>query len=103
MHWNNLEWVVPKSFNVKKTPFLHLTTGFIWKKKNTNHWVGHLLREPIDVDKLFNRRVIISELETILNDYDAIDALGITKVQKETSVVAEVVQKEDIPVVEMCE
>ena len=40
--------------------------------------------KPIDVDELFNRRVIISQLEYILNDDDTID----------TSVVPEVETKE---------
>ena len=49
--------------------------------------------KPIDVDELFNRRVIISELEYSLNDDNTIDTSFIKEVQKETSVVAEVVQK----------
>ena len=49
--------------------------------------------KPIDVDKFFNTRFIIIELEVSLDDDDAIDALGITEVQTETSVVAELVQK----------
>ena len=55
--------------------------------------------KPMYVDKFFNRRVIISELEAHLNDYDAIDASGITEVQIETEVVTEVLQKLDIPIV----
>ena len=47
----------------------------------------------MDVNKLFNRRFIISELEECLNDDDAIGASGITEGQTETTVVAEVVQK----------
>ena len=50
--------------------------------------------KPMDLDKLFNRRVIISELEASLNDDDAIDASGITECQTETAVVAEVVKEE---------
>ena len=48
--------------------------------------------KPMDGDKSFNRRVIISKLEASLNDDDEIDASGITEVQIETVVVAEVVQ-----------
>ena len=55
--------------------------------------------KPMDVDKLFNIRVIISELEASLNGDYAVEASGITEVQTETSVVAEVAQKEDIPMV----
>ena len=63
-----------------RKPLFYILPQVLYEiKKNTNHWVGYLLREPIDVDKLFNRRVIISELETSLNDYDAIDASGITE------------------------
>ena len=39
-----------------------------------NHWVGYSLMKPSDVVKLFNRRVIISELESSLINDDAIDA-----------------------------
>ena len=49
--------------------------------------------KPMDVDELFNRRVIISELEAHFNDDNSIDASGITYIQTETLVVAEVVQK----------
>ena len=59
--------------------------------------------KPIYVDELFTRRVIISELEASLNDCDAIDASGITEVQTEIAVVAEVVQKEYIAVGEVGE
>ena len=59
--------------------------------------------KPMDGDKSFNRRVIISELEAPLNDYDAIDASGITEVQIETEVVTEVLQKLDIPIVGVSE
>ena len=34
--------------------------------------------KPIDVDELFNRRVIISKLESSLNDDDSIDAAVVT-------------------------
>ena len=37
-------------------------------KDMTNHWVGHSLMKPIDVDKLFNRRFIMHEFESSLND-----------------------------------
>ena len=36
----------------------------------TNNWVRNLLTKPIYVDELFNRRKIISELESILNNYE---------------------------------
>ena len=49
--------------------------------------------KPMDFDELFNRRVILSELEACLNDDYTIEAPGITEVQTETSVVAEVFQK----------
>ena len=29
IHWNNLEWVVPKSCNVKKNNSVHIPTIFI--------------------------------------------------------------------------
>ena len=34
--------------------------------------------KPMDIDEFFYRRVVIIELETSLNDDDAIDASGIT-------------------------
>ena len=40
----------------------------------TNNWVRHSLIKPIDVNELFNRRVIIRELESSLNYHDTIDA-----------------------------
>ena len=59
--------------------------------------------KPMDLDKLFNRRVIISELEASFHyDYE-IGASGITEVQTETAVVAELLWKEDIPVGEVGE
>ena len=42
----------------------------------------------MDVDELFNRRVIISELEVCLNDDYSIDASGFIKGQISTAVVA---------------
>ena len=59
--------------------------------------------KPIYVDELFNIRAIIRKLEDYFNDFDAIVASGITQVQTETEVVAELVQKEDILVGEMGE
>ena len=44
--------------------------------------------KTMDADKLFNRRVIISELESSFNDDDTIDSSGITEVQIETAVIA---------------
>ena len=43
--------------------------------------------KPIDVNKLLNRRVIISGLEDSLNDDDTIYASRIAEVQTETSVI----------------
>ena len=57
------------------------------EKNNTNHFVGHSLMKPIDVNKLLNRRFIISGLEDSLNDDDKIYASGIAEVQTETSVI----------------
>ena len=39
-----------------------------------NHWIGHSPIKPIDVDELFNRRIIITGPEDSLNDDNAIDA-----------------------------
>ena len=63
--------------------------------------VGHSIIKPIGFDELFNRRVIISELEASFNYYYAIDASGITEGQTETAVVAELVQNEAITMVEV--
>ena len=59
--------------------------------------------KPIDVDKLFNRRIIISELESSLNDDDAIDTSVVTEGQTEASVVAELVQEADRTLYELGE
>ena len=59
---------------MKKNTLYNPSHKFYIKDKTlTNHWVRHSLMEPIDVDELFNRRVIISELEASLNDDDTID------------------------------
>ena len=39
-----------------------------------NHWVGNSQIKPIDVDELFNIKVIIDKLGSSLNENDAIDA-----------------------------
>ena len=56
-----------------------------------NHWVRHSLMKPIGIDELFNRRVIIYELESSLNYDDSIDALVVAEGETEASVVAELV------------
>ena len=58
-----------------------------------NHQVGQSIIKPIDVGELFNRRIIICELESGLNDYDAIYISVVAKGETESSVVAEVVQE----------
>ena len=84
-----MEWVVTKVLNVKKNPFLTSPQKFYIKDKtHTNHWFVHSLMKTIDVDELFNIRVIISEFEASLNDDDKIESSGITEVQTETPVVA---------------
>ena len=54
------------------------------------------------VDEFFNRRVIIGELQSILNDDNKIGASVIPEVEKEESVVAEV-HKDSITVGEVGE
>ena len=72
-HWNTLEWVVPRSRNVEKKPFFTSYNKFkIEYKAPKNHWVGHSLMKPIDDDKFFNGRFIISELESSLNNDEKI-------------------------------
>ena len=42
IHWNNIEWVVSRSRNVKKPPFCTSFHMFYIKDKAlTNHWFGH--------------------------------------------------------------
>ena len=61
IHWNKLEWVVPKSCHVKKNHFCISSHKFYLKDKTSkNYWVGQSPMKPMDVDELFNRRVIIS-------------------------------------------
>ena len=85
IYWNNMEWVVTKSRNVKKKHFLISSHKFYIKDKTyTNNWFVHSLMKTIDVDELFNRRFIISEVESSLNDDDQIESPGITEGQTET-------------------
>ena len=58
------------------------------------HWVGNSLIETIDVGEFFNIRVIILELESILNNNDAIDASVVAEGETQSSVVSEVVQED---------
>ena len=72
---NKLEWDVPRIRNVRKKPFCKSSHTFYIKNKTpTNYWIRHSIMKPIYVDELFNRKVIINELESSLNDDDAIDA-----------------------------
>ena len=57
-----------------------------------NHWVGHSLMKPIDVGECLNRRVVIRELVSSLNEYNKIDAPVGAQGKTEASVVADVVQ-----------
>ena len=59
--------------------------------------------KPIDVDKFFNRRFIISELEYSLNDYDVIDASVVLEGETKASSVVESVQEYDRTMDEVCE
>ena len=80
INWNDLEWVFPRSQNLKKKPFCTSSHKFYIKYKSTiNHWIGHSIIKPIDANELFNRRVIISELEYSLNDDDTIGASVLTE------------------------
>ena len=58
--------------------------------------------KPIDADKFFNIRVIISELESGLNCDDTIYISFVPEGETESSVVEEV-HKDVITVVEVCE
>ena len=82
IHSNELEWVVPKSLNLKKNLFCISSHRFYFKDKNPkNRWVGHSLMKPMYVDELLNRMFIVSELEAGLNDDAAIDTSGIIEGQ----------------------
>ena len=51
------------------------------------HWVGRSKMKPIDVEELFNRKVVIDELETNLNDNDKTEALVVSEeIQEDASV-----------------
>ena len=52
----------------------------------------------MNVDKLFNIRVIISEFEACFDDDDEIEASGITEGQTETEFVEKVAKREDTTV-----
>ena len=74
---------------MNKNPFFASSHKFYLNgKKPKSHWVGKPLMKLMDVDELFNIRVIICSLEERLNDDNAIDASGITEGQTETSVIA---------------
>ena len=51
---------------------------YIRDKAMNNHWVGNSIMKPIDVDEFFNKKVIICELESSLNEDAAIDASVVT-------------------------
>ena len=82
IHWNILEWVLPKIHDVKKKPFGTSSQKLYLKDKtHKNHFVGHSLMKSMDVDEFFKRRVIISELVARLNDDDEIQTAGIIEGQ----------------------
>ena len=60
----------------------------------TSHWVGNSLMKPIDFDKFFNIRFTFCELESSLNDDDAIEPSVIEADKTEVSVIVEVVKKD---------
>ena len=67
---------------------------YIKYKAIRNHWVGHSLIKPIDVDDLFNKRIIIRELESSLNDDGAIYTSIVEDDKIEASVVVYLVQED---------
>ena len=80
---------------MKKNPFITSSHKFYIKDKDMEkHWVGNSLIETIDVGEFFNIRVIILELESILNNNDAIDASVVAEGETQSSVVSEVVQED---------
>ena len=72
----------------KNPSFISSKKFYIKNKTSTNDWVGSSPMKHIDVDELFNRRVIISELAYNLNDDDAIDSYVVQKGETESLVVA---------------
>ena len=54
----------------------------------TNHWVGNLKMKHIDVDELFDRKVIIYELGSSLNDDDETEASVVAEYKTEAPVVS---------------
>ena len=83
---------------MKKNPFITSSHKFYIKDKDMEkHWVGNSLIETIDVGEFFNIRVIILELESILNNNDAIDASVVAEYRTEASDFSEVV-KQDVSV-----
>ena len=52
--------LLQKVVDLNKTPFCKSPHKFHIKDiAMTNHWVGHLLMKPIDVDGFFNRNFIV--------------------------------------------
>ena len=61
---------------MKENPFCTSSHKFYIKDKSMiNHWVRHSIIKHINVDELFNIKLIINELIYSLNYYDEIDAL----------------------------
>ena len=58
------------------------------------NWVGHSKLIPIDFVELFNRKVIINELESSLNNYNKPESSVVAEDETEALVVAEVVQED---------
>ena len=59
-----------------------------------NHWVGHSLMKPINVDEFFNGRVIIHEFEYSLNEDATIETSVVAEEETQSAVVTEAVQKD---------
>ena len=58
----------------------------------TKHWIGHSLTKHIDVDELFNRSVVIRELESSLNNDGEIGASVVVEDKIEALVASKIVQ-----------
>ena len=69
-----------------KKDFLH--KFYIKYEAIMNHCVGHSPMKHIDVDELFNKRVIICELESSLNDDDTIDASVVSERETEAYIIS---------------
>ena len=71
MHWNNLEWVDPKSTPKRVKPYsvsskkLNISNNY-----RAAHFVGHSKLKELDIDNFYKRKQMNEEMESEMNKMD---------------------------------